>query len=427
MPIAALPEYLQKQDFSTASPGLRFGMYLPVWTARSDQEKEVKYRARKRSPEAREIREYLDANGMDATIDWLQGRQRNPLPGQWAKNKAAADKAWKNVCNLTSNDKEILSKLAIRQQALFSRLDPDSSCALYATATAPFSTGLGNEHPLENGFAFLWPYGLPYLPGSGVKGVLRQAARELADGIWGDNRGWAKDAVTALFGSEDSNNAQRGALTFWDVIPQIRGDALAVEVMTPHQSDYYQGKEAPHDSGSPNPIYFLTVPPGSGFDFHVTCNPALLKGMDGSENWRELLQAAFELAFDWLGFGAKTAVGYGAMRVDQSREEEQREQAEKEAARRQREAELASMSPVERDIVEIMEGGGDNPPVALFQKLEEGKWDDPDDCRRLAEKIRELWQQEGKWNPGFSGTNKKKAKQKERCLAVLRHLEGGDG
>ena len=30
MPIAATPAYLG-QDFSHASPGLRFGMYLPLW------------------------------------------------------------------------------------------------------------------------------------------------------------------------------------------------------------------------------------------------------------------------------------------------------------------------------------------------------------------------------------------------------------
>ena len=65
--------------------------------------------------------------------------------------------------------------------------------SLDATAIAPFTTGLGNEHPLENGFAFFNPYGLPYLAGSGVKGVLRQAARELASGQWGNEHGWSAD------------------------------------------------------------------------------------------------------------------------------------------------------------------------------------------------------------------------------------------
>ena len=57
---------------------------------------------------------------------------------------------------------------------------------------------------------------------------------------------------------------RRGALAFWDVIP--RPQSLDVEVMTPHYSHYYQASEhegsvTPHDSGKPNPITFLVIPP----------------------------------------------------------------------------------------------------------------------------------------------------------------------
>ena len=88
--------------------------------------------------------------------------------------------------------------------------------------------------------------------------------------------------------------------------------------MTPHQGHYYQKNENPHDSGSPIPISFLTIPPGSGFTFFITCNTALLArhapALAKNESWKSLLQAACQHAFEWLGFGAKTAVGYGAMR-----------------------------------------------------------------------------------------------------------------
>lgn len=234
-----------------------------------------------------------------------------------------------------------------------------------------FTTGLGNEHPLENGFAFLNPYGLPYLPGSGVKGVVRHAAQELAEGMWGDTKGWSAEPVYTLMQGEGKlarpvldertkqpvklsvidvllgreppqgdSNAVRGALSFWDVIPQIEGESLMVEIMTPHQSHYYQIDkkknpqpphfQSPHDSGQPTPICFLTVPPGSTFTFHVICDEAhlvrltrdhpdgvpdlLQKGDDAKPVWQTLLAAAFEHAFERLGFGAKTAVGYGAMR-----------------------------------------------------------------------------------------------------------------
>jgi CRISPR-associated protein Cmr6 len=113
----------------------------------------------------------------------------------------------------------------------------------------------------------------------------------------------------------------------------MAGNSLLVEIMTPHQSHYYQqkaqaGSTTPHDSGQPNPICFLTVPPGSRFIFYVVCDEKHLRHVtqrrdphapdllaEGESHWKTLLCAAFQHAFQWLGFGAKTAVGYGAMQA----------------------------------------------------------------------------------------------------------------
>jgi CRISPR-associated protein Cmr6 len=350
MPIAAVPAYLGK-DFKDASPGLRFGMYLPIWTDRADQEQEVRKRGEARSREGNEVAALLQSQGMDAAIRTLRQRQPRPLPGLWEKNDFAARKAWNGIVALNQSDRDRMKALLDRESHSFSTAGPDSAkLRLSAHAIAPFTTGLGNEHPLENGFAFLNPYGLPYLPGSGVKGVLRQAARELASGQWGDGQGWGDEEpysiqidrdttirlslLDVLFGCETASGDKdhvRGALSFWDVIPQIAGDHLMVEIMTPHQSHYYQQKPAagstnPHDSGQPTPISFLTVPPGSSFTFHAVGDLAHLKRLtsnkspgapdllaEGETHWKMLLAAAFQHAFQWLGFGAKTAVGYGAM------------------------------------------------------------------------------------------------------------------
>ncbi len=309
MAIAATPDYLGK-DFSTASPGLRFGMYLQIWSSSFAKEKE--------------------------TVE--------PL---------------KRAGRLNDHDKAVMAALFARQQAGFNAMVAGTDALqLDAVSTAPFTTGLGNEHPTENGFAFLNPYGLPYLPGSGVKGVLRQAARELASPEWGEAHGWDERAITALFGLESKDgdhNHQRGALSFWDVMPQIKGDSLQVEIMTPHQGHYYQGKQSPHDSGQPIPIHFLTVPPGSGFTFYVQCNLALLQQtapeLATNETWKVLLGNAFAHAFNWCGFGAKTAVGYGAMAEDpKARQQRQEMQAKAQAlAEEQAKAErLATLSPEDR-------------------------------------------------------------------------------
>lgn len=318
MAIAAVPAYLG-QDFSKASPGLRFGMFLPLWGVDSRTGDRLwtthDLNERPAGPQ-HQVRQFKD------------------------ENKTAA---LRHTTSLTDGDRAAMSALLARQQIAAAPLASGGQllCA-EALAVAPFTTGLGNEHPLENGFAFLNPYGLPYLPGSGVKGVLRQAARELADGEWGDANGWTRAAIGALFGmgsgSGDDEVFQRGALEFWDVIPQIAGNALQVEIMTPHMTHYLQNGATPHESGQPNPINFLTVPPGSRFVFHVRCDLPFLSGSklapelarDG--RWQALLTAAMAHAFQWLGFGAKTAVGYGAMRED----EEARRLREKEAAERQR-------------------------------------------------------------------------------------------
>ena len=427
MPIAAIPRYLGT-NFKSASPALRFGMYLPIWTERADQENEVKERARKGSREGKELKEVLDDQGMEAAIRNLVRREH--LPDLWDKNDSGSRASWNKVISLTNDDNDDharMKALSDREAVLFQTAAGANGLELMAKSIAPFTTGLGNEHPLENGFAFLNPYGLPYLPGSGVKGVVRRAAEELAHRDFFENEsGWTLPAIWHLFGFEPwlvSKSRQsdaewkewiggfsvskteieeylnavldehsdahrklkshirkaddpmsalrvllrekhlhvRGALEFWDVVPQIKGNKLAVEIMTTHQSHYYQnkahaGSNSPHDSGSPNPISFLTVPPGSDFVFHVRsdhrrlsrCVPELAK--DG--RWRALLKAAFEHAFEWLGFGAKTAVGYGAMEPDPRIEEAARRKAEEEAAIRARQEEERQRLEAERAAAE---------------------------------------------------------------------------
>ncbi|HXF07784.1 MAG TPA: type III-B CRISPR module RAMP protein Cmr6 [Candidatus Acidoferrales bacterium] len=327
MSIAAVPAYLGK-DFSSASPGMRFGMYLAAWEGAG-----------------------------------------------WAKTK---NQPLAGAKRLTDNDQKTMHALHMRQQQLFGAIPRTEGLCLDAKSIAPFTTGLGNEHPLENGFAFLNPYGLPYLPGSGVKGVLRQAARELASGDWGDAHGWSAEArfpllegpaerrkpvcdknqqpilltqTDILFGREtpagDSEHL-RGVLSFWDVIPRLQGDSLAVEIMTPHQNHYYQQKSdrktgdstSPHESGQPIPIPFLTVPPGSRFTFCVVCDLPRLRRLAPElaqdDRWKTMLTAAFEHAFEWLGFGAKTAVGYGAMQSPTQRQQREHERAQREAEAKER-------------------------------------------------------------------------------------------
>ena len=312
----ALPDYLTRNArFDDCPPGHRFGLYFDGWEA-----------------------------------DWRKPSNKTP--------------AFKTVANaLPEHSRQALRALCARQQMLAGSLG-DSLLTHPARLTAPLATGLGNEHPLENGFAFLTPHGLPYLAGSGVKGVLRRAAEALVKGEWGDACGWDKTGIDILFGLEtEPGDTQathtRGALSFWDLFFQPPGDKaplLAVEIMTPHHSQYLQHDGSPHANEQPTPIPFLAVAAGSHCTLYVQCNPALIPADHAKlrDSWRALIEAAIDLAGEWLGFGAKTAVGYGRLEIDpkvRAQREAEREKQERERQQREAEAALA-LKPADQQLLD---------------------------------------------------------------------------
>jgi len=403
---AAVPNYLQPH-LGEAAPGHRFGLYYAGWNDNLAPDKDGKIKAKE-----------IQANGK--------------------KKNASVENLQKTVCPLPGHSRELLENLVERQQYLAA-----SQTNLFtwsALACAPFATGLGNEHPLENGFAFLSPYGLPYLPGSSIKGVLRCAAEELSKGEWGDNAGWNAAAIANLFGpgendlSRDSDPRQ-SALRCWDVFPQPAASPkddrplLGIEIMTPHLSDYYQGNTTPNTSLSPNPIPFLAVLPGSRFCFHVECHPGLVSP-ELRDTWQALLAAAFAHAAEWLGFGAKTAVGYGRMTQDENSTAERRkrqqdkENREKEERTRQEEARrLAEMSPFERSLAEVIRARPcDQPELkALFNAMKKNHWQG-DDVARVAARLKTMMQASGQWREKSEKKKPEKDEPYQMTLFIKAHL-----
>ena len=308
---AAVPNYLKTESFPEATPGLRFGMFLKLW--------------------GEDIEEGTMVWGVN---DMVTNNDKGTGKSKAANNKG---EAMHLAAALNESDRERMLEWGKRQSEIARNISASAAVlALKITSVSPLATGLGQAHPLENGCAFLEPYGLPYLPGSSIKGVFRQAARDLASGTWGSEHGWNDEAIHVLFGpapvelnesdGQDSvdpadqsfditGTETRGALLFWDVMPQLpeRGKNLRVEVMTPHLADYlHNGDEGPNETRAPNPILFLSIPPESEFIFHVQCETSrLVDHAELLQNWQGLVQEAFKHACRWLGFGAKTAVGYG--------------------------------------------------------------------------------------------------------------------
>lgn len=210
----------------------------------------------------------------------------------------------------STGQREALQTQALRQLALITALDGHG--AVFATDWH-FASGLGLPHPVENGLAWHHTLGVPYLAGSGVKGLVRAWVE-----VWDESLHEPDKARRLIdwFGTTE----QAGRFRFFDALP-IEPVMLTADVMTPHWGKWYaQGGEikdwqqepekVPADWHDPVPVPFLVVK-----------NAKLLFGIAPRcpEFAGELPQvfSALKQALDWLGAGAKTAAGYGRMVEDE--------------------------------------------------------------------------------------------------------------
>ena len=175
---------------------------------------------------------------------------------------------------------------------------------LFFKNTYTFVTGLGREHPVENGFAWHHTLGVPYLPGSSVKGMVRAWAKQ-----WDPK---PDEEINRIFGPKEGD-LRVGSVIFLDALPTCPVE-LQADIMTPHYGPYYQddkGQTPPADWHSPTPILFLAVSKEQSFVFGLL--PRREKDRADCqqvENW-------LRDALCWIGAGAKTAVGYGRFERDE--------------------------------------------------------------------------------------------------------------
>lgn len=214
-----------------------------------------------------------------AKLDWIQTVTRQPV-----------------------GSSQRLTELSTRQATLAKSLGGQS---LVLTTATRFATGLGREHPVENGFAWHHSLGTPYLAGSSVKGLLRAFVREWIDG--------GQTLADQIFGNDRPFHV--GELICFDAIP-TQPVQLEADVMTPHYGPYYQGKEAPGDWHSPTPIPFLVVAKEQPFQFAFAPrrSATLATKPDGSPVTIDTVTTWLRDALHWLGAGAKTNTGYGVFR-----------------------------------------------------------------------------------------------------------------
>lgn len=229
-----------------------------------------------------------------------------------------------------------------------------------------FVTGLGRDHPVENGFTWHHTLGVPYLPGSSVKGMVRAWANWCEDEV-------PKEEIDRIFGpkssdepSAEGDEAAVGSVVPLDALP-VRPVKLMADIMTPHYAPYYQSEGQivePADWHSPIPIPFLVVAAGQSFCFGIL--PRREKDMEDCRQAEEWL----EEALTWIGAGAKTAVGYGRFEIDTdelARLEEIREQ--RLLKTREQRARTERIEEIKRETSGKSELFG-----KLFKAVAEGSW-----------------------------------------------------
>lgn len=195
-------------------------------------------------------------------------------------------------------------------------LELRSAKSAEATSSAPLLVGLGRWNPTEIGFNLDRFTGCPFIPGSSVKGLLREAARLVAAQELPEPQ---KDAVDywkgrrmKTFGRDTSDMPdavadEAGSVVFFDAYP-IAWPRLELDVMTPHYGGYYGGNNAvAADWEDPVPVHFLRVPARTTIRFWFAGRPDAGVDAGDLDRIRELLP----IALDWLGLGAKTSSGYG--------------------------------------------------------------------------------------------------------------------
>lgn len=175
--------------------------------------------------------------------------------------------------------------------------------------------GLTGNAALETSCSLSRNYGMPYIPGSSVKGVVRAWAEQHLQNDYADE-------LTELFGTRDSDDVNRisGLVTFHDAwwIPHGSDKPFVLDVVTTHHQAYYNGQQdKPSDKDSPIPNHQLAV------------QGSFLFVLEGDPEHVSLCQQMLTKALPDNGIGAKTAAGYGYMGVNLNLYHELQQEAEK--------------------------------------------------------------------------------------------------
>ena len=315
---------------------------------------------------------------------------------------------------IQSSDPNLISHLRNRQMQQL-RQFAQQGIKLYcveATVDWRLIVGLGGEHVQETNMTLHHIYGVPYIPGSAVKGVLShwwfqelEKKKDFIDDKGNVNETEAmKDSDYLDYIKTFGSQKQRGKVQFLEAYPEKV--QFATDIMNPHYPDYHSGNKPPTDHQNPVPINFLTVEETT-FRFVF-----LAKDQDPLDELKVRFQGALKLK----GIGAKTSVGYGYFRdfKDQTEIITNELKRQQEAVEQEREAKrIASLSPIEQ-LAEELKRLTDKPvdeqrAVEIYNN--ELLSLEGNEKQLIAQALKDYWQRINKWDGGSD-------KQRQKVMKV---------
>jgi CRISPR type III-B/RAMP module RAMP protein Cmr6 len=243
----------------------------------------------------------------------------------------------RKMANITQADPDLVKSANANARQLLQNLESSYSehiVTFEATLAGRLMVNMAGSVIENAGICLDRCFGLPFIPGSAVKGIARsQALWEIKEAAPAEKRNFLKLAM-AIFGYGKTDTGNKGDWTWaagHELVAEVtaalqaaefKGCAcflpaypttpptLVVDMVNPHYPEYYRGRrDRATDDENPIPNYFPAVEAGSAFGFAVLLNrvPAGFTGpqlLDAARGW-------IERAITQKGLGAKTAAGYG--------------------------------------------------------------------------------------------------------------------
>lgn len=208
----------------------------------------------------------------------------------------------KNLLNDLDGKTQYLLTMSNIQYRKFTIKQGNSRWAIGIGGVSPFGNlSVSTLHPV---------YGIPYIPASTLKGLMRHCWIEI--NCNGDNDA---EEVLRLFGSSENETPKdelehenrMGQLIFFDSYPDAKcNGTLYRDVITPLYPLYYNnfGGKPPTDDQKPVPIEFICIE-NMQFNIYIGSYEPLSNGE------KSKLENTLSYVFSEQGIGAKTSLGYG--------------------------------------------------------------------------------------------------------------------